>query len=100
MMAEAIRTEAITHRYGAATVLHAIDLAVTEGEFITFLGPSGCGKTTVLRIMAGFLRPTEGRVKLLGSDVTSVPPHRRPVNMVFQRPSLFPHLSVGQNVAF
>jgi ABC-type Fe3+/spermidine/putrescine transport system ATPase subunit len=81
-------------------VLHAIDLAVAQGVFITCLGPSGCGKTTLLRIMAGFLRPSEGRVRLYGADVTSVPPHKRPVNMVFQRPSLFPHLTVGRNVAF
>ena len=100
MMNDAIRTEGITHRYGEATVLRAIDLAVAQGEFITFLGPSGCGKTTLLRIMAGFLRPSEGAVRLLGADVTRIPPHKRPVNMVFQRPSLFPHLTVGENVAF
>ena len=100
MNTEAIRTERVTHRYGDVRVLHAIDLAVAAGEFITFLGPSGCGKTTLLRIMAGFLRPSEGTVRLLGLDVTRVPPHKRSVNMVFQRPSLFPHLSVGENVAF
>ncbi len=100
MNSEAIRAEKITHRYGEAVVLRDIDLAVEKGEFVTFLGPSGCGKTTLLRIMAGFLRPSEGSIRLLGTDVTSVPAHKRPVNMVFQRPSLFPHLDVGQNVAF
>jgi ABC-type Fe3+/spermidine/putrescine transport system ATPase subunit len=95
-----VQIDDVTHRYGRMTALKNVDLAVTPGEFITFLGPSGCGKTTLLRIIAGFLRPSEGRVLLRGQDVTAVPPHKRPVNTVFQRPSLFPHLDVGENVAF
>jgi ABC-type Fe3+/spermidine/putrescine transport system ATPase subunit len=100
MSQEAVRADNVSHRYGRTTVLSGIDIAVRKGEFITFLGPSGCGKTTLLRIMAGFLHPSEGSISLFGSDVTSLPPHKRPVNMVFQRPALFPHLDVGENVAF
>jgi ABC-type Fe3+/spermidine/putrescine transport system ATPase subunit len=95
-----VQIENITHRYGRVTALHNIDLVVGQSEFVTFLGPSGCGKTTLLRIIAGFLRPTEGRVLLHYEDVTAIPPHKRPVNTVFQRPALFPHLDVGENVAF
>lgn len=90
----------ITHRYGDVTALRAVDLEIHAGEFVTFLGPSGCGKTTLLRIMAGFIRPSEGHVLLEKKDVTRVPPHRRPMNMVFQRSSLFPHLNVFENIAF
>jgi ABC-type Fe3+/spermidine/putrescine transport system ATPase subunit len=80
--------------------LHEVDLDIADGEFVTLLGPSGCGKTTLLRIVGGFDRPTSGRVLLMGKDVTRTPPHRRPVNLVFQRPTMFPHLSVWENVAF
>ena len=90
----------LTHRFGDTEVLTNINLDVKEGEFLTFLGPSGCGKTTTLRAIAGFLTPTEGRVLLDGEDITGLPPHKRPVNMVFQQSTLFPHLDVGQNVAF
>ena len=98
--AASVQIDRVTHRYGAMAALSDIDLTIGQGEFVTFLGPSGCGKTTLLRIIAGFLRPSEGRVRLHGADVTAVPPHKRPVNTVFQRPSLFPHLDVGENVAF
>ncbi len=90
----------ITHRYGAVTALEEVQLGIRAGELITLLGPSGCGKTTLLRIVAGFLRPSSGRVLLDGHDVTRVPPHKRPVNMVFQRSTLFPHLNVADNIAF
>src|SRR5207253_8662694 len=69
-------------------------------EFFSLLGPSGCGKTTTLRMIAGFVAPDEGRILLHGTDVTSVPANRRPVNMVFQQYALFPHMSVYGNVAF
>ncbi len=92
--------DGVTHHYGRVTALKQINLSVKPGEFVTFLGPSGCGKTTLLRVIAGFLRPSEGRVLLQARDVTKVPPHKRPVNTVFQRPSLFPHLDVGENIAF
>jgi spermidine/putrescine ABC transporter ATP-binding subunit len=95
-----LRLEDVTHRYGRVTALEHVTLGIAEGELVTLLGPSGCGKTTVLRIIGGFVRPTQGRVVLEGRDVTRLPPHRRPVNMVFQRATLFPHLDVFENVAF
>ncbi|MBA3735865.1 MAG: ABC transporter ATP-binding protein [Actinobacteria bacterium] len=90
----------VSHRYGAVTALSNVSLDIHRGEFVTLLGPSGCGKTTLLRVIAGFEAPAEGRVLLGGRDITNVQPHRRPVNMVFQRPTLFPHLDVFENVAF
>ena len=90
----------LTHRFGHSEVLTDVNLEVRDGEFLTFLGPSGCGKTTTLRAIAGFLTPTEGKVVLDGEDITGLPAHRRPVNMVFQQSTLFPHLDVGRNVAF
>jgi ABC-type Fe3+/spermidine/putrescine transport system ATPase subunit len=95
-----VRLDSIAKRFGSVVALDDVNLEVQDGEFVTLLGPSGCGKTTLLRIVAGFERPTEGAVLLSGTDVTKVPPHRRPVNMVFQRPTLFPHLDVAHNVAF
>jgi ABC-type Fe3+/spermidine/putrescine transport system ATPase subunit len=95
-----LELEGVTHRYGSVTALEDVSLTISDGELVTLLGPSGCGKTTLLRIVAGFIRPTEGRLLLQGHDVTRVPPHRRPVNMVFQRAALFPHLDVFENVAF
>jgi ABC-type Fe3+/spermidine/putrescine transport system ATPase subunit len=95
-----LELEGITHRYGDVTALDDVSLDIRAHELITLLGPSGCGKTTLLRILGGFIRPTEGRVVLGGRDVTRVPPHKRPVNMVFQRSTLFPHLDVFGNVAF
>jgi ABC-type Fe3+/spermidine/putrescine transport system ATPase subunit len=95
-----LELEGITHRYGSVTALEDVSLSISDGELVTLLGPSGCGKTTLLRIVAGFVRPSEGRLLLQGRDVTRVPPHRRPVNMVFQRAALFPHLDVFENVAF
>ncbi|GII05645.1 ABC transporter ATP-binding protein [Planobispora takensis] len=77
-----------------------VTLAIAEGEFFSLLGPSGCGKTTTMRMVAGFEEPTRGVVRLLGQDVTNVPPNKRDVNMVFQSYALFPHMSVWENVAF
>lgn len=77
-----------------------IDLYVRKGEFITFLGPSGCGKTTTLRMIAGFDKPTFGKILLNGKDISDLPPNRRPINTVFQRYALFPHLNVYENIAF
>lgn len=80
--------------------LQPSDLIIQAGEFFTLLGPSGCGKTTALRLMAGFIQPTEGEIKIEGKTMNNVPPYHRPVNMVFQDYALFPHLSVFDNVAF
>jgi ABC-type Fe3+/spermidine/putrescine transport system ATPase subunit len=95
-----LEVRGVRHSYGREPVLHGVDLDVGDGEFVTFLGPSGCGKTTLLRVIAGFVEPTEGSVAVGGRDLTGVSAHRRPVNMVFQRPTLFPHLDVFENVAF
>jgi spermidine/putrescine ABC transporter ATP-binding subunit len=95
-----VRLEGISHRFGSETVLQDVNLDIAPDELLTLLGPSGCGKTTLLRIIAGFERPSEGRVLLDGEDITALPPNRRPTNLVFQRPTLFPHLDVFANVAF
>ncbi len=87
-------------RYGGKTVLHGIDLALGQGEFVSLLGPSGCGKTTLLRIVAGFERPDGGRVVLAGSDITALPAARRNMGMVFQAYSLFPNMTAEENVRF
>lgn len=81
-------------------VVDDFNLTVQRGEFVTFLGPSGCGKTTTLRMIAGFDKPTEGELLLNGEDIRELPPNRRPINTVFQRYALFPHLNVFENVAF
>ena len=81
-------------------VVDNLNLYVRKGEFITFLGPSGCGKTTTLRMIAGFDRPTAGKILLNGKDITDLPPNKRPINTVFQRYALFPHLNVYDNIAF
>ena len=90
----------ITKRYAAQEVLSDFQVNIKDGEFFTLLGPSGCGKTTVLRLIAGFEQPDEGRVYLKGEDITNVPAERRPVNTVFQSYALFPHMTVFDNVAF
>ncbi len=95
-----ITIEHLTHSFGGRTVLQDINLAVRKGEFVTILGPSGCGKTTLLRLIGGFLRPDEGKITIAGTDMTHTPPHLRPVNTVFQRYALFPHLNVFDNIAF
>ena len=95
-----VRLVNVVKRFGATTAVDHVSADIREGEFITLLGPSGCGKTTLLRAIAGFERPTAGRILLDGRDITRVPAHRRPLNMVFQRSTLFPHLDVHDNVAF
>ncbi len=95
-----VTLESVTKRYGPVRALDAIDLAVYEGELLSVLGPSGCGKTTTLNVMAGFAVPDAGRVLLDGADVTAQPAWRRGLGVVFQSYALFPHMSVGENVAF
>ena len=86
--------------FGEKQVLNDVNLYVRKGEFVTILGPSGCGKTTLLRILAGFETATEGEILLEGKDISQTPPHKRPMNTVFQRYALFPHLNVFDNIAF
>ena len=92
--------EAVSKRFGAALATDRASLSVPHGTFVCLLGPSGCGKTTLLRMIAGLEQPSEGRILLDGADVTDVPAHRRNFGMVFQSLALFPHLTVGQNVAY
>jgi spermidine/putrescine transport system ATP-binding protein len=95
-----VELEDVTKRFGELVAVNGIDIALQQGEFFTLLGPSGCGKTTTLRMVAGFEEPTAGRVRIDGTDVAGLPAHRRPTNTVFQTYALFPHLNVGENVAF
>ena len=95
-----ISLQGVSKAFDGVTVVENFNLDITKGEFVTFLGPSGCGKTTTLRMIAGFEIPTEGKILLNGEDITKIPPHKRPVNTVFQRYALFPHLDVYDNVAF
>jgi len=95
-----VRFETVSKRFGGVTAVDQLSLDIYQGEFFALLGPSGCGKSTLLRLLAGFETPEEGRVLLDGADVTRVPPHRRPVNMMFQSYALFPHLTVEGNIAF
>lgn len=95
-----IEISRISLRFATTTALDNIDLDIRTGEFFTLLGPSGCGKTSLLRLLAGLQAPTSGHIRLDGRDITGVPPHRRPVNTVFQNYALFPHMSVARNVAF
>jgi spermidine/putrescine transport system ATP-binding protein len=90
----------ISKRFAAQEVLSDFNLEIQDGEFFTILGPSGCGKTTVLRLIAGFEQPNEGRILLNGEDIAGIPAEKRPVNTVFQSYALFPHMTVFDNVAF
>ncbi|MEZ5841553.1 MAG: ABC transporter ATP-binding protein [Hyphomicrobiales bacterium] len=95
-----IRFDGVTKRFGDFVAVDDLSIDIYEREFFALLGPSGCGKTTLLRMLAGFETPTEGRILLDGADVSRVPPYRRPVNMMFQSYALFPHMSVEANIAF
>jgi putative spermidine/putrescine transport system ATP-binding protein len=95
-----IRLVDVTKQFHEVVAVDDVSLDVNPGEFLTLLGPSGCGKTTTLRMIGGFDLPTRGRIELRGRDVTSEPPDKRPVNMVFQSYALFPHLDVAGNIAF
>ena len=90
----------VSKSFGEKCILNDVSLFVRKGEFLTLLGPSGCGKTTLLRMLAGFGSPDSGQILINGVDITDVPPHERPVNTVFQRYALFPHLDVYENIAF
>src|SRR6202161_2913252 len=95
-----LRIDAVVKKFGAFRAVDQLSLDIKAGEFFALLGPSGCGKTTLLRMLAGFETPDEGRILLGGKDIAQVLPHQRPVNMMFQNYALFPHLTVRDNIAF
>jgi putrescine transport system ATP-binding protein len=95
-----LRIENVAKAFGTFRAVDGVSLDIRAGEFFALLGPSGCGKTTLLRMLAGFETPDEGRILLGGEDIAKIPPHQRPVNMMFQSYALFPHLSVKDNIAF
>jgi putative spermidine/putrescine transport system ATP-binding protein len=96
----AVLFNSVSRHFGEVKAVDAIDLEIRDGEFFSMLGPSGSGKTTCLRMIAGFNRPTSGKILLYGQDVSQLPPYERPVNTVFQDYALFPHMTVGENIAY
>src|SRR5438309_4826184 len=95
-----VRFDGVSKRFGAVSAVAELSLDIFSGEFFALLGPSGCGKTTLLRLLAGLEMPDGGRILLDGAELTTVPPYRRPINLMFQSYALFPHLTVEGNVAF
>ena len=95
-----VRLSQLSKHYGQTVAVHELDLEVADGELLTLLGPSGCGKTTTLRMIAGLVEPSGGRIEFDDQDVTWLPPRARNIGFVFQTPALFPHLSVARNIAF
>ncbi len=98
--AAGIELRGVVKRYGTQIALRGLDLEIRDGEFFCLLGPSGCGKTTTLNLIGGFVAPSEGEIWLRGRRIDTLPPHRRPVNTVFQSYALFPHMNVRENVRF
>ncbi len=95
-----ISIRGVSKYFGPVCAVDSVDLEIQRGEFFSILGPSGCGKTTLLRMLAGFESPSEGEIYIDGQAMSAIPPHRRPVNMVFQNYAIFPHLNVRKNIAF
>ena len=95
-----IQIENVTKKFGDFTAIDNLNLDISKNEFFSLLGPSGCGKTTLLRMLAGFEKVTNGRILLDGEDISEIPPHLRPINMMFQSYALFPHMTVEKNIAF
>lgn len=96
----AVQTKSVTKRYGDVAVVDRVSIDILKGEFLSLLGPSGSGKTTLLMMLAGFVSPSDGEIYIQGQEVSRVPPEKRNVGMVFQNYALFPHMTVGQNIAF
>jgi spermidine/putrescine transport system ATP-binding protein len=99
-MAIDLSVETVTKKFGDFTAVRDVSFAVEQGRFFSILGPSGCGKTTLLRMIAGFIAPSGGRILIRGSDMAGYPPNRRPVNLIFQHLALFPMMNIAQNIAF
>ena len=95
-----ISIDGVTKKFGEFTAVDSVDLQISRGELFSILGGSGCGKTTLLRMMAGFEEPTNGRIHIDGVDITDLPPYQRPVNMMFQSYAIFPHMTVEKNVGY
>ena len=95
-----IRIENVSKNFGSFTAVNNVSLDIFEREFFALLGPSGCGKTTLMRMLAGFETPSSGSISIAGQDLAGIPPHKRPVNMMFQSYALFPHMTVEKNIAF
>src|SRR5512138_2154955 len=96
----AVRFQKVARHFGSVRAVDSVDLDIRAGEFFAMLGPSGSGKTTCLRLIAGFEQPDSGHIEIFGETVEGVPPYKRSVNTVFQDYALFPHMSVGENVAY
>ena len=90
----------LSKNFGTSQIVREIDLVVPHGEFVSILGPSGCGKTTTLNMIAGFISPSSGQIRIRGIEQSGVPPEKRQVGLVFQNYALFPHMTVAQNVGF
>src|SRR4026209_2492397 len=99
-MPSAVSFRNVSRRFGSVRAVDGVTLDIAEGEFFAMLGPSGSGKTTCLRLIAGFERPSEGHIEIFGETAEGVPPYRRNVNTVLQDYALFPHMTVGENVAY
>ena len=95
-----VRVEQVRKQFGDFVAVDGVDLSIYKGEFFSLLGASGCGKTTLLRMLAGFEKPTSGKIYIDGVDMATIPAYSRPVNMMFQSYALFPHMTVASNVAF
>src|SRR6185503_8702462 len=100
MSESAILFQNVSRHFGDVKAVDDVDLEIRDGEFFSMLGPSGSGKTTCLRMIAGFDRPTSGQILLYGQEVSNLPPYERDVNTVFQDYALFPHMTVGENIAY